>query len=273
MAYMPPLQGYVADVPEFWFKRIDGKQFHYTELTNASVTPQVNFTEVQAGWSLYPVAYLPAASTLEMQLTSGQFDTSLFALANGGDFEADSTYKMPVTENLAVTSGIVTLGTTENVTASDVVINGMDRVTGSTPAAGKFAVATTGTEAPYTTTITFNATDFADGDIVEVHYALTKSNAVSLNVTNDRAAIGEAILRWPVYNGGENVSQATFNGASIKGYVLMRVYRCRITAVPGFDTSYKSAAQNSITLSTMDPKYATNANGNAYTLTYIENVA
>ena len=42
MAYVASLKGYVADVPEFWFKRIDGKIYHYNKLTQASVTPQVN---------------------------------------------------------------------------------------------------------------------------------------------------------------------------------------------------------------------------------------
>jgi len=56
MAYISKFQGYVADVPEFWFTRIDGRVFHYNQLTSASVTPQVNFQEVNAGWGLYPVA-------------------------------------------------------------------------------------------------------------------------------------------------------------------------------------------------------------------------
>ena len=42
MAYIEKFKGYVADVPEVWFKRIDGRVFHYDKLTSASVTPQVN---------------------------------------------------------------------------------------------------------------------------------------------------------------------------------------------------------------------------------------
>lgn len=48
MAYSASFKGYVADVPEVFFKRIDGKVFHYDKITQASATPQVNFTEVQA---------------------------------------------------------------------------------------------------------------------------------------------------------------------------------------------------------------------------------
>lgn len=40
--YVPNLKGYIADVPEFHFTRIDGRKFCFTELSSASVTPQVN---------------------------------------------------------------------------------------------------------------------------------------------------------------------------------------------------------------------------------------
>lgn len=43
--YVPKFTGYIADVPEVWFKRLDGKMFHFDEITQASVTPNVNFTE------------------------------------------------------------------------------------------------------------------------------------------------------------------------------------------------------------------------------------
>lgn len=61
--YEKAFGGYIADVPRLWFKRCDGRIFYFDELTNATVSPQVNYTEVNAGWSLYPVAYLPGQST------------------------------------------------------------------------------------------------------------------------------------------------------------------------------------------------------------------
>lgn len=132
-----------------------------------------------------------------MQLTSGQFDSSLFALANGADFEADASYKMPVTEKCKVQSNLITLNCTEQIDAADVVINGMDRVTASPAATGKYLVNSADASGVYTTTISFYAGDFADGAEVEVTYYLTKSNALSIDVTNDKAAVGEAILVWP----------------------------------------------------------------------------
>ncbi len=48
--YLAPLKGYIADVPHVWFKRCDGRIFYFDEITQANVTPNANFTEVNAGW-------------------------------------------------------------------------------------------------------------------------------------------------------------------------------------------------------------------------------
>ena len=50
--YAKEFGGYIADVPHMWFRRCDGRTFYFDELTQASVAPQTNFTEVNAGWSL-----------------------------------------------------------------------------------------------------------------------------------------------------------------------------------------------------------------------------
>jgi len=208
-----------------------------------------------------------------MQLTSGQFDSSLFALANGADFTSDASFKFPVTKICEVQSDKITLPTTSNIDAGDVKINGMDRVTTAPAASGKYqVVSTAGTGGVYTTDINFYDGDFADGASVEVTYMEAKSNALSLDVTNDKAAVGEALLVWPVYNGGESTDAGTgtFSSNDTKGYIVMDVYRCRITQVPGFDTSYKSPATNAITLATMDP--ANSGHDSAYKMTYVPNV-
>lgn len=61
MAYVKSVDGYIADVPYVWFKRCDGKVFFYDELTAASVTPNQSTQDINAGWSLFPVATLPGA--------------------------------------------------------------------------------------------------------------------------------------------------------------------------------------------------------------------
>ena len=132
-----------------------------------------------------------------MQLTSAQFDSSLFALANGADFVADATFKLPITKECVVQSDEVTLETGPQVDAGDVVINGMERVTTTPASSGKYQVVSENVSGVYTTTIKFYDGDFADGAHVDINYFITKSNALSLDVTNDKAAVGEAILLWP----------------------------------------------------------------------------
>lgn len=58
--YIEAFGGYIADVARMWFKRCgDNRVFYFDELTNVSVAPQINTTEINAGWSLFPVAVLP----------------------------------------------------------------------------------------------------------------------------------------------------------------------------------------------------------------------
>lgn len=59
MAYVPELRGYITDVPEIWLKRTDNRVFHFDQISSSNVSPDTQFTEVNGGWSLYPVAYLP----------------------------------------------------------------------------------------------------------------------------------------------------------------------------------------------------------------------
>ena len=88
--YVPSLKGYVTDVPEIWLKRADDKVFHFDQLSSSNVSPDTQFTEVTGGWSLYPVAYLPGQSTMEMTFESSQFDADLFALATNTEFKSEA---------------------------------------------------------------------------------------------------------------------------------------------------------------------------------------
>ena len=54
--YIPQFKGYINDVPELWFKRNDGRVFHFDQLTDASFSPDVQYTEINGGWSMFPVA-------------------------------------------------------------------------------------------------------------------------------------------------------------------------------------------------------------------------
>lgn len=98
-------------------------------------------------------------------------------------------------------------------------------------------------------TLAFFADDIPDKTLVEVTYQSTESATVVKVLTDSTTARGEVVMEWPVYSSGTDDADA-----AVKGAVIVNVPRARITALPGFDTSRKSAATNSITLSAIDPK-------------------
>lgn len=249
--YVDKFAGYVADVPRMWFKRCDSRIFYFDELTAATVTPQVNYTEVNAGWSLFPVAYLPGQSTFEMQCTSGKFEADLFVMANATKFTENTTYKMTHTERLEVDGDnqVELSHTPVTGTISIPYANklGMMEETAQTASAGKFKVVTAGD---------VTKLQFATGDVgkfVEVSYYYNETVSEA-NIDNRSSAIGEAIMQWPVYGNGDDCSDA-----SIIGYVTVKVYRARVSSAPGFDSSYKTANTFQFTVAAMDAKRPDNA--------------
>ena len=99
------------------------------------------------------------------------------------------------------------------------------------------------------------------GDMEVTYLTELTSGNVSM-IDNTTSVIGEALLRWPVYNSGDDCSDS-----GIKGYAEMRIFRCRVTQAPGFDSSYKSAMTNQVTFATMDAK---RADGAAYSVAFVE---
>ena len=220
--YIPAFKGYMADVPEIWFKRCDGNVFHYDELTQASVNPNVQFTEINGGWSVFPVAYVPGQGTLEMQLTSAQFNADLFAMANGVAFADDADFRMPLTE-------YVTVGADHTATLSQTPLENSIQINGMTQdvEAGKEHATTK------LTTFAVEGKKITFGEditgTIEVYYEVESAGAKSVNIDNMTAASGEAICKWPVYAAGDDCAKN-----AVKGYAIMQVYKARVTAMPGF---------------------------------------
>ena len=99
------------------------------------------------------------------------------------------------------------------------------------------------------------------GDTMRIAYC-RRVNAASVATvrTNSTTAKGGLYAHWPVYSSGTDCTES-----AIKGWLHLFVPRVRVTALPGFDSSYKSAATNSITFSAIDPK---RADEKMYDLTY-----
>lgn len=260
--YVAAYKGYIADVPRVWFKRCDNHMFYFDEITQASATPSVQNTEINAGWSLFPVAVLPGQQSFEIQLTSGQFNSEMFALATNRNFNSE-TYNVWFTETVTFVAGAGASTTSGSATLS---------------------------YAPVANTFWFNGLD--DNDIVSINdrnvsvsivpgdsthsetgnnvalvgeVEVTYQHAVSADVmysTNRESAIGEVWMRWPIYSANEDCTDS-----AIKGYVELHVFRCRVTQGPGFDSSYKSAQTNQVTFSAIDAKRADDV---AYSIAYFE---
>lgn len=257
--YVKEFQGYIADVPRMWFKRCDGRIFYFDELTNATVTPQVNYTEINAGWSLYPVAYLPGQSTFEMSITSGKFEADLFVMTNATEFKTNSAYQVPFTEEL-LPDGAYEVELAHTPIPGTVSIAGMEE-TAQTPSDGgtvgkpTFVVSKNGE----ITKLTFAAGVIQNTVTVSYFYA---DEAREANIDNRSSAMGEAVMVYPVYGNGDDCTDS-----SIIGHVYVRVYKCRVTAQPGFDASYKSANTFQFTLAAMDAKRPDDA---TYSIAYIK---
>ena len=172
---------------------------------------------------MYPVSYLPGQSTMEITMTSAQFDADMFAMANLTTFEGDSTYKTYVTERHEIASNKIDL--LKVAVAGSVQINGLTEDT--TAGAGKFSTDDVEATAsvPAHTQITF---DNSESGLIEVTYETVISDAQVIDVTNSVTATGSVVCKWPVYPSSDDCSET-----SIKGYVVLKIYNARVTAMPG----------------------------------------
>lgn len=169
-----------------------------------------------------------------MSITSGKFEAELFAMTNGKNFEADSAFAIPLTEEAEYDASGKKVTLTETPIDGSVYINGLELTTDYT-VSGK-VITFIGSAVP------------ADTKKVKVSYEYAQAAQVT-KIDNRSSAMGEAILKYPVYSSGDDCSDS-----GIIGHVVMKVYRARITQQPGLDGSYKTASTYAFTLSALDPK-------------------
>ena len=189
--------------------------------------------------------------TSEITFASSLFTLDMFAMANAaaieqGDFgtlesdiyTVDSLLK--VTLPFEVKAGSVKVlrpaGLSEAVSLS----------------AGKYKVTITAAAAAVagTTVIEFNTGDVAVGDDVRIAYIRRVVDASKVSVTTESTtAKGSLWAHWPVYSSGTDCSEN-----AKKGILHFCMKRCRATAMPGFDSSYKAASTNSVSFSAIDAK-------------------
>lgn len=166
-----------------------------------------------------------------MQITSGKFEADLFAMTNSTDFQTNASYQVVKTEHLNPDAN-------EKITLSETPVANTVFVRGLTLKAATATLAT-GEYKPDSTDSTGKTYVFYPGDVegdVEITYEFVKSAQEAL-IDNRKSAIGEAILVYPVYSSADECAV----DSAINGYVIMRVFRARVTSQPGLDGSYKSA--------------------------------
>jgi len=220
--YVKELNGYIADVPKVIFRRCDGEVFAMDELTAASVTANIDTIPVNAGWSLFAVAILPGQSTFELNFTSGKFDARMFAVTNKAEFKANAAFAMDALEYGEVDANHqITLLHTP--IAGTVKIANLEESDEATVASGTFKVDIE------TKKVTFCADDEFPQMQIVYQYEDEVQEAI---ITNKESAIGEATCIWPVYGSGDDCSES-----SIVGYYMVRVFRARVSTMPGVDTS------------------------------------
>lgn len=168
---------------------------------------------------------------------------AMFEMANATAATEEAAFKRYKFAIADVVDGVATI-TDANADVTTVQVNGFELVEG-VPATGEFAAAL----ATGTMTLTFFAGDIENGTTIEVIYQATETSTSVHILTDSASARGELTMEYPVYSSGTDCTES-----STKGFVVITVYRARITALPGFDTSYKTASTNSITMSALDPK-------------------
>lgn len=227
--------------------------FSFDEVNTASMSNTANTLTITGGQGSYPLAYIDTDKNLEFTFASSQFTMDMFQMANAtnlteGDYGTLETKRYEVGTGLKITIPY-------EVQAGSVKIRGLEQKTGEGElAAGQFTVAITeaAAAADGSTEITLHQTDAAIGDTIRVSYRRRVVGASKMTVTTkSTTAKGALYAHWPVYSSGNDCTEA-----AIKGWLHLYIPRVRVTALPGFDNSYKSASTNSVTFAAIDPKRA-----------------
>ena len=179
----------------------------------------------------------------------------MFEMANFANRTQKPTFQYLVTTPAVVNTNKVTINDAKAI-ATGVSVNGFELVT-TAPTTGKFKADV----AASALTLTFFAGDLADGTNIEVSYLRQESSTVLEIDATGRTSVGEVTFTYPVTASGSDTVDS-----SLKGYLVVHVFKARVTALPGFDTSYKTASTHSVTIATMD---AGRLDGKAYIMAFI----
>lgn len=228
------------------FNRCDGKKFAFDEVSTSSLTNTANVLTITGGQGAYPLAYIDTDRALELTFASAQFSLDMFQMANAAQMK-DGDYGSLESSLCSIAENKITLPF--EVKEKSISINGLEEADAAEP--GKYAVTATTTPTP-STVIELDEEDAKVGDHVRVFYRRRINAASHLEIkTTTTSARGELWAHYPVYSSGTDCTDA-----ARKGMLHIFIPRVRATALPGIESSYKSAQTFSVTFAAIDPKRA-----------------
>lgn len=246
MKYIEKFGGYIADNPNIEFVRCDGCVYSYDEVNTASMTNNAETLEITGGQGNFPLAILDTTKTLEFQFESSEFTLDMFAMANAVETKTED-YSVMTSKRFEVKTGLV-IELPEDMDTDTIYINGFEKA--DAVSEGKYTLTAAAASDP--AKLTFNTGDVAVGDVIRIAYKRNIEDASVVTVlTKSTTAKGSLTATWPVYSAGTDCTEA-----SVKAYLHVYIPRVRVTALPGFDSSYKSAATQGLTFTALDPKLA-----------------
>ena len=252
VAYIEKYDGYIADTPNIDFERCDGTTFSYYEVNSSDFNDTLNFLTITGGQGTSPLAYVPTDRTTEFSFESSQFTIDMFAMSHAekiveGDYGTRESARYEVDGSHKITLPF-------DVQAGSVRIRGLTEASDAA-ATGKFKVTITdaGEGTAGKTEILLAEGDYTVGEAIRVSYVRRVVGGQQIVVkTTSSTAKGEMWAHYPVYSSGTDCTDA-----SVKGWLHIHVPRVRVTQLPNFNTSYKSAATNGVTFAAIDSKLAT----------------
>lgn len=135
---------------------------------------------------------------------------------------------------------------------------------GQTPVAGSVSIRGLEADTDFTVTgTTVTLTEATTADTVSVSYRVLVTGGSKMVIDNKSSAVGTAYFKYPVYSSGDDCTKA-----GVSGYVVVEIFRCRVTGHPTIAGSYKSASTFDLTLSAIKNTSSNNP-GKAYAIEWI----
>lgn len=251
MIYVPELKGYIIDVPNVTFIRCDKEVFYYDNVSTASITPAENRLNINAGQGTFSLASIKTDSTLDITFASADFGPDMFSMASGENIVSK---ERSIVESGRFNVATNTLTIPHIVHIDKIKIRGLKNggTTGSgTPAAGTFTAKASESPANETVVTFAEGTVTPGTDVLVTYHRNVKENQTVQIKTDSVGAKGSIWAEYPIYSGGSGCEEA-----ALSGKLLIHIFMVQATQAPGFDSSYKTAATNSVTFSALDPKRA-----------------